>query len=70
VQTFEAVAGNRHWQGRLGKVDGKSIRLELEGKKAAGRGKKDPREKAQSAASKEVEIALSNIEKAQLVPEF
>ncbi|HZZ39127.1 MAG TPA: ribosome maturation factor RimP, partial [Acidobacteriaceae bacterium] len=31
VQTFEAVAGNRHWQGRLGKVDGKSIRLELEG---------------------------------------
>lgn len=70
VQTFEPVAGNRHWQGRLRKVNEGSVRLELEGKQAGGRGKKSSRQKAQSAESSAVEIALSNIEKAQLVPEF
>jgi ribosome maturation factor RimP len=70
VQTFEPVAGNRHWQGRLRKVDDTSIRMEPEGKKAGGRGKKSSRQSAQNAENSEVEIALSNIEKAQLVPEF
>jgi ribosome maturation factor RimP len=69
VQTFEPVAGNRHWQGRLRRVDETSIGLEPEGKQAGARGKKSSGHKDQSAAT-EVEIALSNIEKAQLVPEF
>jgi len=71
VQTFEPVAGNRFWQGRLGEVsggsNGGSIRLLPEGKKA-GRGKKGAESKAGSPES--VQIALGNIEKAQLVPEF
>lgn len=72
IQTFEPVAGNRHWQGRLTEVHDDRIRLELQGTKAA-RGKKGAELRAQSAgkaAVADVEIALSNIEKAQLVPEF
>ena len=69
VQTFEPVAGNRHWQGRLGRVQGASLWLLLEGKNRA-RGKKSAEHRAQGAGKNEAEIALSNIEKAQLVPEF
>ncbi|HEX4038662.1 MAG TPA: ribosome maturation factor RimP [Acidobacteriaceae bacterium] len=67
VQTFEPVAGNRHWQGRLREVDGGVVRLSVEGKKA---GKKSAGLRAQGGGESEVEIAVSNIEKAQLVPEF
>ncbi len=63
VQTFEPVAGNRHWQGRLTEVNEHFIRLEIR----AARQKAKSR-KPESAA--DVEIALANIEKAQLVPEF
>ena len=69
VQTFEPVAGNRHWQGRLREVSETALRLELKekgGKKSTGRKAQGSKE----AALQEVEIALSNIEKASLVPEF
>ena len=69
VQTFEPVAGNRYWQGRLRRGDDAAIRLQFEGKKAA-RAKKGSERGTPSAETNEVEIALSNIEKAQLVPEF
>ncbi|HVJ06820.1 MAG TPA: ribosome maturation factor RimP [Acidisarcina sp.] len=61
LQTFEPVAGNRHWQGRLTDVGADSIRLDpapLKGK----------RKKA--AATEPVEIPLANVEKANLVPEI
>jgi len=64
VQTFEPVSGNRHWQGRLTEVNDKSIRLDL----AASRQKVKARK--QGSVLQDVEIALTNIEKAQLVPEF
>ncbi|MGB7137739.1 MAG: ribosome maturation factor RimP [Acidobacteriaceae bacterium] len=67
VQTFEPVAGNRHWQGRLREGSDTIVRLEL----VQGTGKKKSSERtAVSAEKNEVEIALVNIEKAQLVPEF
>lgn len=68
VQTFTAVAGNRHWQGRLTEVSEQSIRLDV----SAARQKKSSERRAQSANSAvhSVEVALNNIEKAQLVPEF
>jgi len=70
VQTFEPVAGNRHWQGRLSDVSKDSIRLVLDGKKAE-RAKKSAERRAQSSENVAgIEIALRNIEKAQLVPEF
>ncbi len=70
VQTFEPVAGNRHWQGRLSDVKEGSVKLTLEGKKTA-QGKKGTGRRAPGTEGAEaVEIALKNIEKAQLVPEF
>lgn len=64
VQTFEPVSGNRHWQGRLTEVNDKSIRLDLAGSRQKVKARK------QGSALQDVEIALTNIEKAQLVPEF
>lgn len=64
VRTFEPVRNNRHWQGRLiaGGADG--ITLDLTAGKPAVADKK------QRTGENTVEIALSNIEKAQLAPEF
>ena len=66
VQTFEAIRNNRHWQGRLvaGADAGasNSITLDLNAVKQNSKGRK--------AGVSTVEIALSNIEKAQLVPEI
>jgi ribosome maturation factor RimP len=62
VQTFEPVRNNRHWQGRLTAADGENITLDLNAVKQNSKGRK--------AGVSTVEIALSNIEKAQLVPEI
>ncbi len=74
VQTFEPVAGNRHWQGRIAEVGDASVKLALK-RKGAVRGKKakSTELRAQSSAkvgSEEVEITLANIEKANLAPEI
>jgi ribosome maturation factor RimP len=82
VQTFEPVSGNRYWQGRLTEVSDQAIWLELKGRKGSERkakqssghgAKQGSGHKAQSTeepSTASVEIALSNIEKAQLVPEI
>ena len=63
LQTFEPVNGNRHWKGRILKlVDGK---LELDTSEEKRKSKK----KAE-ARTTSVEVHLSNVEKANLVPEF
>lgn len=70
VQTFEPIAGNRHWQGRLkagsASVDGtaSTISLDLEAVKPGAAGK------SRKTGARTVEIALENIEKARLVPEI
>jgi ribosome maturation factor RimP len=63
VQTFTPVAGNRHWLGKLSEVKPEGIVLDLTAKKQKG-GKKGP------APVQSVEIAFSNIEKANLAPEI
>jgi ribosome maturation factor RimP len=61
LQTFTPVNGNRHWKGRIQRlVDG---RLELDLSEAKRKAKKQ-------APIASVEIELSNVEKANLVPEF
>jgi len=68
VQTYEPIRKNRHWQGRLvtaagtqaGKID--SITLDLAAVKQNSKSRK--------TGVDTVEIALDNIEKAQLVPEI
>lgn len=62
LQTFEPVAGNRHWQGRLTQVSDRAIALDLNALKQKGKSKKVNQETA--------EIEISNIEKANLIPEI
>jgi ribosome maturation factor RimP len=69
LQTFQPVAGNRHWQGRLTTVDpnaanGGGITLDRSAIQAKGKAKKA------AAGDALVEIELANIEKAQLIPEL
>lgn len=66
LQTFEPVAGNRHWQGRLTQVHAQAVTLDLSALKQKGKSKKA----AAKANQEQVEVAISNIEKASLVPEF
>jgi ribosome maturation factor RimP len=66
VQTFEPIRNNRHWQGRLttgpeGSAE-KAITLDLNAVKQNSKSRK--------TGISTVEIALNNIEKAQLVPEI
>lgn len=62
VQTFEPIRNNRHWRGRLQAGSGESITLDL----AATH----QNSKSRKAGVNTVEIALKNIEKAELIPEF
>jgi ribosome maturation factor RimP len=66
VQTFEPIRNNRHWQGRLTAKTGvgadEAITLDLNAVKQNSKSRK--------AGVSTVEIALDNIEKAQLVPEI
>jgi ribosome maturation factor RimP len=69
LQTFQPVAGNRHWQGRLTACDlnaanGGRITLDRSAIQAKGKAKKA------AAGDALVEIELANIEKAQLIPEL
>ncbi|HEY0757677.1 MAG TPA: ribosome maturation factor RimP [Acidisarcina sp.] len=63
VQTFEPIAGNRHWQGRITGLNGTRIELDTAAAKPKGRSKKKPVEAA-------IAIELANVEKANLVPEI
>ncbi len=65
LQTFQPVAGNRHWQGRLTAVGEGRITLDRSAIQAKGKAKK-----AAVAVDALVEIELANIEKAQLIPEL
>lgn len=65
LQTFTPVENNRHFTGRLTEFSGSVLKLDLSAVKQKGKGKKN-----QAAAATEVEIALSNVEKAHLVAEI
>jgi ribosome maturation factor RimP len=63
IQTFEPVRNNRHWQGRLAAGSAaESITLDLAAVKQNSKSRK--------AGVDTVGIAISNIEKANLVPEI
>jgi ribosome maturation factor RimP len=66
IQTFEPIRGNRHWQGRLvagAEAESKAtVTLDLNAVKQNS--------KTRKTGVSTVEIALGNIEKAQLVPEI
>jgi ribosome maturation factor RimP len=66
IQTFEPIRNNRHWQGRLvaesSPETGPLITLDLSAVRQNSKSRK--------AGVSTVEIALSNVEKAQLIPEI
>jgi len=62
IQTYEPIQNNRHWQGRLAAGAGQTITLDLNAVKQNSKSRK--------VGVSTVEIALDNIEKAQLVPEI
>jgi ribosome maturation factor RimP len=62
VQTFEPIRNNRHWQGRLAAGDAGTVTLDL--------GAVKQNSKSRKTGVSTVEIALGNIEKAQLIPEI
>jgi ribosome maturation factor RimP len=62
VQTFEPIRNNRHWRGRLQAGTAETITLDL----AAVH----QNSKSRKAGINTVEIALGNVEKAELIPEI
>ncbi len=66
VRTFEPIRNNRHWQGRLIaaglETDAKTITIDMAAVKQNS--------KTRKTGVSTVEIALDNIEKAELVPEI
>jgi ribosome maturation factor RimP len=62
IQTFEPIANNRHWQGRMTTASAGQITLDLNATRQNSKSRK--------TGVSSVEIAFSNIEKAHLVPEF
>jgi ribosome maturation factor RimP len=63
LQTFTPVSNNRQWQGRLTKFSNGTLTLDLSAIKQKGKAKKNQTEQS-------VEIALANVEKANLVAEI
>jgi ribosome maturation factor RimP len=70
LQTFEPVAGNRHWQGRLTEVNGQTIRIDLSALKQKGKSRTAAAKANQENPDTGIEIGIANIEKANLIPEF
>jgi ribosome maturation factor RimP len=71
LMTREGIAGNRHFEGRLESAgDGKLV-LGMEGQREKGKGKKEKQKRTgEDACATRVEIELSNVERAHLVPEI
>ncbi len=67
VQTFEPIRNNRHWQGRL--VAGPGA-LASNGKITIDLAAVKQNSKSRKTGVNQIEIAFSNIEKAELVPEI
>lgn len=62
VQTFEPIRNNRHWQGRLTANTADGITIDLSATRQNSKSRK--------TGVSTVDIAFSNIEKAQLIPEI
>lgn len=68
IMTREPVAGNRHFEGRLRMLDDRRVALDLESGKKKGKHKKVSAEG--DGAERPIELDMSNIERARLVPEI
>ena len=69
IMTREPVAGNRHFEGRLYTLDNGRIALDLESGKKKGKHKKNSAVEG-DITERAIELEMSNIERARLVPEI
>lgn len=69
IMTREPVAGNRHFEGRLRMLDDRRVALDLESGKKKGKHKKKVSAEG-DGAERPIELDMSNIERARLVPEI
>jgi ribosome maturation factor RimP len=67
LMTFEPVNGNRHFEGRLVKFESGRLTIDLEAVKRKGKKKKSAPAEPSGGL---IEIELTNVEKANLVPEI
>ncbi len=73
LQTFTPVDGNRQWRGRLVGFEDGRLTIDLAALKQKGKAKKAAKGKAEASeaeAGQTVEIALGNVEKANLLAEL
>ncbi len=66
LQTFTAINANRHFGGRLTAFQDNTLTLDLAAIKPKGK----PRKSASTAGETTIQVSLSNVEKANLVPEL
>lgn len=66
LQTFTALDGNRHFQGRLTAFDGTTLTLDPGAIKPKGK----PRKGFAATTPEPAAIALANVEKCNLIPQF
>lgn len=69
LQTREPIDGNRFFEGRLRQFADGKLTLQFE-RKAGPKKKQKQKKQVEEPETPPLEIALSNIEKANLVPEF
>ena len=69
LQTFTAIDGNRHFQGRLTGFDGETLTLDTSAVKQKGKRKKGAGVSAYAQAET-VQVPLANVERAHLMPEI
>jgi len=69
IMTREPVAGNRHFEGILRTLDGARVALDLDAGKKKGKHKKNVAAEA-DGTRRAIELEMSNIERARLVPEI
>ena len=62
LQTFSPIEQNRHFQGRLTSFTDNTVTIDLSAIKQKGKAKK--------AAAQTIQVPISNIEKANLIPEI
>jgi ribosome maturation factor RimP len=67
IMTREPVLGNRHFTGRLNMTDASNIALEMD---SGDRKNKRKKSSSSNATGQVIEIELSNIERARLVPKI
>lgn len=71
IMTREPVAGNRHFEGRLRTLDDSRIALDLESGKKKGKNKNKKKSAVEGhTTERAIELEMSNIERARLVPEI